>query len=43
MMNSGKKATDNAKRVMAAMKNAGKGKEKSPAYGKKMKEKKGYK
>jgi len=43
MMGSGKKATDTAKRVMAAMKNAGKGKKKAPAYGKKMKEKKGYK
>lgn len=40
MMGSGKKATDTAKRVMAAMKNAGKGKDKAPAYAKKMKEKK---
>lgn len=43
MMGSGKKATDNAKRVINAMKSAGKGKEKSPAYGKKTKEKKSYK
>ena len=40
MMGSGKKATDNAKRVMERQKQAGKGKEKAPAYGKKMKEKK---
>ena len=40
MMGSGKKATDNAKRVMERQNQAGKGKEKAPAYGKKMKEKK---
>ncbi len=43
MMGSGKKPTDNGKRVIAAMKAAGKGKEKMPAHGKQMKEKKGYK
>jgi hypothetical protein len=34
MMGSGKKATDNAKRVQEAMKKAGKGKQKEKAYGK---------
>lgn len=37
-----KKCTDNGKRVKAAMKAAGKGKEKMPAKGKPIKEKKGY-
>jgi hypothetical protein len=40
MMGSGKKATDNTKRVQEAMKKAGKGKEKMPAYGKAPKERK---
>ena len=35
------KCTDNGSRVKAAMKAAGKGKEKMPAYGKLAKEKKG--
>jgi hypothetical protein len=43
MKGSGKKATDNTKRVYDAMKKAGQGKEKMPAYGKAPKEKKGYK
>jgi hypothetical protein len=42
MQGSGKKGTDNAKRVMDAVKKAGKGKQPMPAYGKAKKEKKGY-
>jgi hypothetical protein len=42
MQGSGKKGTDNAKRVMDAVKKAGKGKEKMPAYAKPAKGKKGY-
>jgi hypothetical protein len=38
-----KKCTDNGKRVKEAVKKAGGGKEKMPAYGKAPKEKKGYK
>ena len=43
MMGSGKKGTDNAKRVMNRMKEAAKGKKPEAAYGKMKKEKKGYK
>lgn len=42
MMGSGKKATDNAKRVMERQKQAGKGKQQEKAYGKQPKAKKGY-
>jgi len=43
MMGSGKKGTDNAKRVMNRMKEAAKGKKSEAAYGKMKKEKKSYK
>lgn len=40
MMKANKKVTDNGSRVKAAQKAAGQGKEKMPAYGKAMKDKK---
>lgn len=43
MMGSGKKSTDNAKRVMNRMKEAAKGKKSEASYGKMKKEKKSYK
>lgn len=43
MMGSGKKGTDNAKRVMNRMKEAAKGKKSEASYGKMKKEKKSYK